>query len=105
MARDSAMRSWAAEGVTRSRDVAVMKDASPLNHITKDLPPVLLIVGDGISPCWKAMLGHSSSGDGPKSDRHDDGRQGSRSYGRRPRLLEDKSDLLERVREFLRKSK
>ncbi|MFL5341455.1 MAG: hypothetical protein ACJ8F7_15020, partial [Gemmataceae bacterium] len=29
-----------------SRDVAVMKDASPIRHISKDLPPTLLIVGE-----------------------------------------------------------
>jgi acetyl esterase/lipase len=31
---------------TFSRDVAVMKDASPIQHVTKSLPPTLLIVGD-----------------------------------------------------------
>src|SRR5205823_1445926 len=31
---------------TFSRDVAPMPDASPLQHITKNLPPVLLVVGE-----------------------------------------------------------
>jgi len=29
-----------------SRDTAIMKNASPIQHITKDLPPVFLVVGD-----------------------------------------------------------
>src|SRR5262249_9482385 len=29
-----------------SRDVAVMRDASPIRHISKELPPVLLVVGE-----------------------------------------------------------
>jgi dipeptidyl aminopeptidase/acylaminoacyl peptidase len=28
------------------RDVAVMRAASPIQHVAKDLPPVLLVVGE-----------------------------------------------------------
>src|SRR5262249_50373860 len=36
-----------------SRDAAVMKDASPIQHVSKDLPPTLLVVGERDFP----MLG------------------------------------------------
>ena len=35
-------------------DVAIMKDASPIRHITKNLPPVLLIVGEQDFPMLQA---------------------------------------------------
>ena len=50
-----------------SRDAAVMKNASPIQHITKDLPPILLVVGDRDFPMLegdaKALIAAADASD------------------------------------------
>ena len=89
-----------------SSDAEVMKNASPLRHITKDLPPVLLIVGERDYPMLeadaKAFVERATAGKSTatmlvaKSRDH---------LGVVKALLEDKSDVLDKVREFLSRPK
>ena len=89
-----------------SRDVEVMKDASPLRHVTKDLPPVLLVVGERDFPMLegdaKAFVKRAADEKATAAMLLTKGRD---HMGVVKALLEDKSDVLEKVREFLSKAK
>jgi acetyl esterase/lipase len=89
-----------------SRDVDVMKDASPLRHITKGLPPVLLIVGERDFPMLegdaKAFVDRATAEKATAAMFVTKGRD---HMGVVNALLEDKSDVVEKVLEFLYKPK
>jgi acetyl esterase/lipase len=89
-----------------ARDADIMKDASPVQHITKDLPPVLLIVGERDFPMLegdaKAFAEKAKAVEAKttlyvvKERDH---------LGVVKSLLEDKSPVTEQVLEFLNKLK
>ncbi|MFO0844069.1 MAG: alpha/beta hydrolase [Gemmataceae bacterium] len=87
-----------------SRDPAVMKDASPIRHVSKDLPPVLLIVGERDFPMLegdaKAFVERAKK---EKASADMMVTKGRDHMGVVRALLEDKSDVLEAVRTFLGK--
>lgn len=89
-----------------SRDAAVLKDASPLRHITKDFPPVLLIVGERDFPMLegdaKTFVERATAEKVAAAMLVTKGRD---HMGVVKALLEDKSDVLEKVREFISKPK
>jgi acetyl esterase/lipase len=86
------------------RDSVVMKDASPIQHVTKNLPPTLLIVGENDFPKLdedaKTFVEKAKAENATatvyitKSRNHMAVVHG---------LIEEKSDVQERVREFLEK--
>jgi acetyl esterase/lipase len=86
------------------RDSVVMKDASPIQHVTKNLPPTLLIVGENDFPKLdedaKTFVEKAKAENATatvyitKSRNHMAVVHG---------LIEERSDVLERVREFLEK--
>jgi acetyl esterase/lipase len=85
-----------------SRDVAVMRNASPLRHMTKALPPTLLVVGERDFP----MLAGDAAAFAAKAK--DVGAtvsvflaKGKDHMGVVRALLEDDSPVLAKVREFL----
>lgn len=89
-----------------SRDVAVMRDASPLRHVTKALPPMLLVVGERDFP----MLAGDAAAFAAKAK--DAGAsvsvflaKGKDHMGVVRALLEDDSPVLAKVREFLGEGK
>lgn len=88
------------------RDVAIMKDASPIQHITKDLPPVLLVVGERDFPMLesdaKAFVEKARGVKVPADIFVGKNRD---HMGVVRSLLDDKSPELERVRAFLAKPK
>lgn len=96
---DSLMGGRGAEAF--SRDIKVMKDASPLRHISKDMPPVLLIVGERDFPMLendaKAFVERAAAEKASASMFVTKGRD---HMGVVRALLEDKSDVLEKVRQF-----
>ncbi len=89
-----------------SRDAAVMKDASPLHHITKAMPRVLLIVGERDYPMLegdaKAFVERATTEKANAAMMITKGRD---HMGVVKAMLDDKSDVLEKVREFLNKPK
>lgn len=89
-----------------SRDAAVMKNASPVQHITKDLPPILFIVGERDFPMLegdaKTFVERAVAKKVAAAKLVSKGRD---HMGVVKALLEDKSDVLENVREFLNKPK
>jgi acetyl esterase/lipase len=87
-----------------SRDVAVMKAASPIQHVTKDLPPTLLVVGEKDFP----MLERDARAFAEKAK--EVGREvttfvgkGCDHMGVVRSLLEDRSAIREQVLAFLKK--
>jgi acetyl esterase/lipase len=89
-----------------SRDAAVMKEASPIQHVSKDLPLTLLIVGEKDFP----MLERDSRTFAEKAEKA--GRRitifvgkGCDHIGVVRSLLDDRSAIREQVLEFLKKVK
>jgi acetyl esterase/lipase len=84
------------------RDAAVMNDASPVQHITKDLPPVLLIVGERDFPMLeadaKAFVEKAKESKAPATSYLTKGRD---HMGVVRALVEDKSDVMAKVQEFV----
>jgi acetyl esterase/lipase len=87
-----------------SRDVAVMKAASPIQHISKTLPPTLLVVGEKDFP----MLAGDARAFAERAK--DVGREVTVFVGKGRdhmavvrSLLEDRSDIQEQVLAFLKK--
>lgn len=87
-----------------SRDVEVMKDASPIRHVSKALPPVLLIVGERDFP----ML----EGDAKEFVKRAREQKATATWFVTPgrdhmgvvrALLDEKSDVMRKVRAFLGK--
>jgi acetyl esterase/lipase len=89
-----------------NRDATIMRAASPLNHITKNLPPVLLIVGERDFPMLegdaKAFVEKATA---EKSRATMMAAKNRDHMGVVRALLEDKSDVLESVLRFLREVK
>jgi acetyl esterase/lipase len=89
-----------------SRDIRVMKGASPIRHITKDMPPVLLVVGERDFPMLegdaKAFVKRATE---EKSSAALVVSKGRNHMGVVKALLQDDSDVLKDVREFLAKPK
>jgi dipeptidyl aminopeptidase/acylaminoacyl peptidase len=87
-----------------SRDTKVMRDASPVNHVTKKLPPALLVVGEHDFPMLegdaKAFVEKAKAEKAKSAMLVAKGRD---HMGVVKALLEDKSDVLEGVLEFIRK--
>jgi acetyl esterase/lipase len=89
---------------TFGRDAALMKTASPIQHVSKDLPPTLLVVGERDFPMLaddaKAFAEKAAAVGSPvrvfvaKERDH---------MGVVRGLIEDKSPVLEQVAEFLNK--
>jgi acetyl esterase/lipase len=87
-----------------SRDIAVMKDASPIRHISKDLPPTLLVVGEKDFP----MLEGDARAFAEKAKTHNREvttfvGKGCDHMGVVRSLLEDRSGIQEQVLGFLKK--
>jgi acetyl esterase/lipase len=84
------------------RDAAVMKEASPIRHVTKDLPPVLLVVGERAFPMLegdaKAFVEKARDAKVPASLLVAKGRD---HMGVVKSLVEEKSPVLERVLAFV----
>jgi acetyl esterase/lipase len=89
-----------------ARDAAIMKDASPIEHITKNLPPVLLIVGERDFPMLeadaKAFVEKAKEAQATAASVVTKGRD---HIGVVRALVDEKSDVLEKVREFVGKPK
>jgi acetyl esterase/lipase len=89
-----------------SRDAAVMKAASPIQHVGKDLPPTLLIVGDRDFPMLerdvKAFAEKATTAGVVVSTLVAKGRD---HMGTVRSLQEDKSPVLEQVLAFLKNPK
>ncbi len=89
-----------------SRDVAVMKDASPVRHVSKALPPVLLVVGERDFPMLeadaRAFLAKAKAAGVPASLFLAKGRD---HMGVVRALLEDRDPVLEQVLGFVRDPK
>lgn len=86
------------------RDVALMKSASPIQHITKDLPPMLLVVGENDFP----MLAGDAKAFAKKAE--DLGKKvevviatGKDHMGVAAGMLDEKEQVLQEVLKFLRK--
>ena len=87
-----------------SRDTAVMKDASPISHISKDLPPVLLIVGERDFPMLEADAKEFvERAKEQKTTATSFVTKGRDHMGVVRALLDEKSDVSEKVRAFLNK--
>jgi acetyl esterase/lipase len=86
------------------RDPAVMKDASPIQHVTKDLPPTLLIVGENDFPKLdedaKAFVVKAKA---EKVSATEYVAKGRNHMAVVRGLIEEKSDVLEKVKNFLEK--
>jgi acetyl esterase/lipase len=89
-----------------SRDVAVMRDASPIRHISKRLPPVLLVVGERDFPMLegdaKAFVEKAKEAGADATLFVAKGRD---HMGVVRSLLDEKSPVRDRVLEFLRRRK
>ncbi len=89
-----------------SRDTTVMRDASPLRHISKKLPRTCLIVGERDFPMLegdaKAFLEKATAEQAKATLLVAKGRD---HMGTVQALLEEKSDVRESVQEFLAKLK
>ena len=87
-----------------SRQIDVMKDASPNRHVSDDLPPVLLIVGDRDFPMLegdaKAFIA-KANGLGRTADLFV--AKGRDHMGVVKSLIEENSPVWDRVAEFLHK--
>lgn len=98
---DTLMRGRGAEAF--SRDIEVMKDASPIRHITRDMPPVLLIVGERDFPMLesdaRAFVERAGAEKAVASVFVTKGRD---HMGVVRGLIEEKSDVLEKVRQFVK---
>src|SRR5262245_27652819 len=85
-----------------SRDVAVMRDASPVRHVSRDLPPVLLVVGGRDLPMLegdaRAFVERAKERKARAASFVSKGRD---HMGVVRALLDDRSDVLEQVRAFL----
>jgi len=86
-----------------SRDAGVMKSASPIRHVTKDLPPTLLVVGEKDFP----MLERDAQAFADKAKRVDKEvttfvAKGCDHMGVVRSLLEDRSAVRDQVRAFLK---
>jgi dipeptidyl aminopeptidase/acylaminoacyl peptidase len=83
-----------------------MKQASPIQHITKDLPPVLLIVGERDFPMLEAdakvFVGKAKEVKVAVDFAVTKGRD---HMGVVKALLEEKSDVMEKVQDFISKAK
>lgn len=89
-----------------SRDVDVMKDASPIRHITKNLPSVLLIVGERDFPMMEADAKRFVElATAEKATAAMFVTKGRDHMGVVRSLVDDKSDVLEKVQAFLSKAK
>jgi acetyl esterase/lipase len=86
-----------------SRDVAILKAASPIQHISKDMPPVLLVVGERDFPMLqsdaKAFAERANAGKATASMYVTKGRD---HMGVVRAMVEDKSDVLEKVVQFVK---
>jgi acetyl esterase/lipase len=87
-----------------SRDVAVLKAASPIQHVSKDLPPTLLVVGEKDFP----MLERDAQAFAEKAKKVDREvvtfvGKGCDHMGVVRSLLEDRSPIREQVLSFLKK--
>jgi acetyl esterase/lipase len=89
---------------TFSRDPAVLKDASPIRHLSKDLPPVLLIVGERDFPMLegdaKEFVERARA---QKATADSYVTKGRIHMGVVAALLDEKSDVSEKLRAFLDK--
>jgi acetyl esterase/lipase len=89
-----------------SRDVAVMRDASPIRHVSKRLPPVLLVVGERDFPMLegdaKAFVEKTKEAGADASLFVAKGRD---HMGIVRSLLDEKSPVRDRVLEFLGRQK
>ena len=86
-----------------SRDAGVMKSASPIRHVTKDMPTTLLVVGEKDFP----MLERDAQAFADKAKRVDRNvptfvAKGCDHMGVVRSLLEDRSAVRDRVRAFLK---
>ncbi len=89
-----------------SRDREVMSRASPVRHVTKDLPPVLLVVGERDFPMLEAdARAFVEKAKGEKASASQYLAKGRDHMGVVQSLLEDKSPVTEQVVEFLRRGK
>jgi acetyl esterase/lipase len=87
-----------------TRDPAVMKAASPIQHVSRDLPPTLLVVGDHDFPMLEGdarAFAQKAKGIGVTVVTYTAKDCDHMAVVRG--LLEDKSPLLEQVMAFLRK--
>ncbi len=87
-----------------SRDAAVLKAASPIQHVSKDLPPTLLVVGEKDFP----MLERDARKFAEKAKKVGRGvtifvGKGCNHMGVVRSLLEDRSAIREQVLAFLKK--
>jgi acetyl esterase/lipase len=89
-----------------SRDAAVMRDASPIRHVSEGLPPVLLIVGDRDFPMLeadaRAFVGKAEAVGGKAAVFT---AKGCDHMGVVRSLVEEKSPVRDRVLGFLSKPK
>jgi acetyl esterase/lipase len=89
-----------------ARDPAVMRDASPIRHLSRNLPPVLLIVGERDFPMLeadaKAFVERARE---QKATADSFVTKGRDHMGVVRALLDERSDVLERVQSFLSKPK
>jgi acetyl esterase/lipase len=85
-----------------SRDPAVMRDASPVRHVRKGLPPVLLVVGERDFPMLEGdARAFSTKAQGAKAEAALFVAKGRDHMGVVRSLLEEKSLVRERVLDFL----
>jgi acetyl esterase/lipase len=85
-----------------SRDIATLKDASPVRHISKNLPPVLLIVGERDFPMLagdaQTFVAKAKEAQATATSYITPGRD---HMGVVQALLDDKSDVMQKVRAFI----
>ncbi len=87
-----------------SRDPAVMRDASPVRHLSCELPPVLLIVGERDFPMLEADAGtFVQRAREQKATAASFVSKGRDHMGVVRALLDDRSDVSEKVRSFVSK--
>jgi acetyl esterase/lipase len=86
------------------RDVALMKDASPIRHISKDLPPTLLVVGEKDFPMLEGdAKAFAEKAKGVGKDVPTFVSKGSDHMGVVRSLLEEQSPVRDQVLAFLEK--
>ena len=89
-----------------SRDVVTLKAASPIQHISKGMPPVLLIVGERDFPMLEAdAKAFVKKAKAQKSTAVSFVTKGRDHMGVVKGVLDDKSDVLIKVREFVSQPK